>query len=272
MDLSNIHLHPNRQHPVRFRLQLRELGIQEYFSFDDAKSKKEALNSAVTRRDELLKIHRLRQSLGFKQLFSEKGLIKGLRLSVKVSKASLVLSLYNQQIGKREKFIKERVVTPENFDDAFFELLEDLIQLKGLTLDHQDKKLIKKIRMKYIRLCNELHETRIIPIKKEPSIKKYLEMPSLFSTDQKYVNGLRVTDKKKRGKSSFALRIKLGKGQVKEYVRFITKANFNSLFEEMVDLVAEHHDLTISDADQAALTKIKQRYRREFNKLEKAKG
>lgn len=271
MDLSNIHLHPNRQHPVRFRLQLRELGIQEYFSFDDAKSKKEALNSAVTRRDELLKIHRLRQSLGFKQLFSEKGLIKGLRFHVSNPQASLLLSLYNQKPGERETYIKQRVVTPENIDEVFFELLDDLIQLKKLNLDAQDKKLIKKIRMKYIRLCNELYETRILPIKKVSSTEIFPEPPSLFSADQKYVSGLRVTDKKKRGKSSFALRIKLGKGQVKEYVRFITKANFNSLFEEMVDLAVEHHDLTISDAAQEHLTKIKHRYRREFNKLKKAK-
>ena len=272
MDLSNIHLHPNRQNPVRFRLQLRELGIQEYFSFSDAKSKKVALKSAVTRRDQLLKIHRLRQSLGFKQLFSEKGLIKGLRLHVNIPEASLILSLYNQKHGERETYVKQRAVTPDNIDDAFFELLDDLIQLKKLHLDAQDKKLIKKVRMQYVRLCNELYEARILPIKKEPSKKTASEPPALLSADQKYVNGLRVTDKKKRGKSSFALRIKLGKSQVKEYVRFITKANFNTLFEEMVSLAAAHHDLTISDADQEHLIKIKQRYRREFNKLEKAKS
>jgi hypothetical protein len=178
---------------------MRELGIQEYFPFKDTKSKKAALDMAVARRDELLKIHRLRQSLGFKQLFSDKGMIKGLRFNLDSPRASLSLILFDQQEGRREKFIKQRVVKPDTIDDVFFALLDELIELKELTLDYQDKALIKKVRMTYVRLFNELYETRILPVKKKTSVQISAipsEPPSLFADDQKYIKGLRVTDKK----------------------------------------------------------------------------
>lgn len=271
MSVSNIYLHPNQENPARVRLQLRELGIQEYFGFKAYGGKAKAIKAARARRDELVKLTKLRKSLGFRQLFSDNGMIKGIRLHAQKTRGYLVCSLVHLELGKPEKLIRERTVTPDNIDEVFHAFLEELLSLKRLTLDPQDKRLIKKARMHYVQACHSLYEEHVLP-QKRLNEESLLDTTPLPFTRDNWICGLRVTDGKTPGRVSFLLRLRFEDNSLKEFSRTLSKKNFNDKFDEMVALVLHHHNLDVDSAEQHLLTKVRQKYRRKFNQLAKAYG
>ena len=142
---------------------MKELGIQEYYSFRKFGSEEKAMKAAIERRDSLLKIHKLRNQLGFRQVFRDDGFVKGLRLHVNKQRNTVVMGLYLLEEGKREKWIKERFVNEGNVDDVFFELLAELFELKSFDIEPEDKLLIKKVRMNYLREFHRLHDLHTKP-------------------------------------------------------------------------------------------------------------
>ncbi len=272
MNLLNIHYHPNNDVPVRFRLQIKEMDVQEYFSFKQFGSEDEALKAAMTRRDALLKIHNLRKNMGFRQIFKDDGFIRGITFTTTMRRRSIYLGLHVSTDGKRAKRIKERTVNAENLDTLFYEFLDDLLVLKNITLDAADKALIKKIRMNYIREYHRLKD-RLDEINRKnpiPKAIKGIEKPSSIFSEDNRISGLKLNTLKHR--QVIILRVWARKdGKVKRVTdRQVNAKNFNATFKILVELIADMHKFKLTDQDHLQIKKIQQKYKREYNRLLKA--
>ena len=275
MEQNNIHYHPNNHAPVRFRLQIKEIGIQEYFSFKQFGSEKKALQAAVKRRDEILKIHNLRKSLSFRQIFTEDGFIKGLNYSTTMRRRYIQLSLYNkEEHQKRSQRITERKVTEENFDDVLKELIDMLLDTKKLTLDAQDRAKLKKVRMNYLREFHKLNDRLQEINRKDPPPDYRPGLPpkpdGIFFTEDNLLYGLKIGEEQARECLVFRV-FCIGEGRSdRVMIRKITKSRFNDVFQECADFLANYQGYKLTKKDDAQFKKVRQKYRRQFNKLASA--
>lgn len=141
-------LHPNKENPLRYRVQVKSLGVNEYFSFAKyGVAKAERL--AYERNEELekkLKARQLTADLGINKLFAQDGSVKGLRRKwrERVDRKSYeCLSLCAKK--KHTEF----VIKNDDFASAYELAQKWLLDIHGLKNTYEIKKMFHQARRKY---------------------------------------------------------------------------------------------------------------------------
>tara|TARA_R110001592_G_scaffold43362_1_gene140525 strand:+ start:4722 stop:5180 length:459 start_codon:yes stop_codon:yes gene_type:complete len=141
-------LHPNKLKPLRYRVQVKALGINEYFSITQFGAKKAKL-LAYERDAELkkqLNIRRMEADLTINKLFASDGSIKGLRRkwSERSKRKSYeCLSLYAK--GKQT----EIVLKDDNFEAAYEAAQQWLLNKYDVSSNYEIRHLFKKAKRHY---------------------------------------------------------------------------------------------------------------------------
>jgi hypothetical protein len=160
-----LYLHPNQENPTSVRLQIRPLGIQQYFPFKTF-GKRKAWQLAKETRDlymDKLRIVNMRHELGFNKLFSKDGHLINLKMHKRNKKGKRYIIML-AQVSEHAKitFRKEKNLTPDHFDEAFEVLTQMIFDYHGITPDHEIKRQMKKTRMIYVREFNEYWENFMV--------------------------------------------------------------------------------------------------------------
>ena len=141
-------LHPNKKDPERYRVLVKALGVNEYFSFTKY-GIKEAKRLAYERNAELeKKLHarKLMANLGINQLFSPDGGIKGLKRRWRERtgrKSYECLSLYanNKQT--------EIVVKGKDFETAYISAQNWLLSNLNIESTFEIRQMFKEAKPQY---------------------------------------------------------------------------------------------------------------------------
>lgn len=141
-------LHPNKNNPLRYRVQVKALGINEYFSISQHGAKK-AKQLASERDEELkrrLEIRRMEADLAINKLFAPDGSVKGLRRkwSARTNRKSYeCFSLY----AKRKQ--TELIITDDNFEEVYEAAQKWLLEKHDLDSTYEIRQMFKKAKRLY---------------------------------------------------------------------------------------------------------------------------
>lgn len=141
-------LHPNKINPLRYRVQVKALGINEYYSFAKYGVKK-AKQLACERDAELKKqltARRMQEDLAINKLFTPEGGVKGLRRkwSARTNRKSYeCFSLY----AKHKQ--TEIVLTEDNFEEAYKAAQIWLLDKHKLSSNYEIRQMFKKAKRLY---------------------------------------------------------------------------------------------------------------------------
>lgn len=125
-------LHPNSEAPTCWRLQIKALKVQEYFSFAKYGNRERARKAMLLREAQLmksLKARQLRAALPLNQMFDELGQLRGLCLCNTTRRgvvAKMQVTVQKKQVGASRK------IHEENMHEVFFALA--MWRLKKLGL------------------------------------------------------------------------------------------------------------------------------------------
>lgn len=156
----NIYLYPNNKQAKYYRLQIKSIRLQEYFSFNEYGNAKNALKAAIERRDFLFKMIHLREQLGYRKIFKQNNKLLGLNLyRSKRSRAVYMTLSIPDKTGKLKRFC-ERRLTVDNFEIIYQQLCSILLLENKVDLDFEDKKKLKStVRLSYYYDFKALDET-----------------------------------------------------------------------------------------------------------------
>jgi hypothetical protein len=141
-------LHPNKVNPLRYRVQIKALGVNEYFSIVKHGSKK-AERLAYERDAELKKIlnvRRMQADLSINKLFAQDGSVKGLNRIWRERKNTKSYECFSLYANKSQT---ELVVREDNFEAAYEVAQEWLLKKYRLSSTYEIKKMFKKAKKFY---------------------------------------------------------------------------------------------------------------------------
>lgn len=141
-------LHPNKNNPLRYRVQVKALGVNEYFSISRLGAKKARLlaherDAELMRR---LEIRRMEADLAINKLFAPDGSVKGLRRiwSARTNRKSYeCFALY----AKRKQ--TELIIKDDNFEEVYEAAQQWLLEKHGLDSTYEIRKMFKKAKRLY---------------------------------------------------------------------------------------------------------------------------
>jgi len=141
-------LHPNKENPLRYRVQIKKLGINEYFSF--AKYGIEhAQRLAHERQSELekvLKARSLSEELGVNRLFATDGRVKGLRRKGRERVGRKSYECFSLTANKKHT---EFVIKDGNFDSAYEMAQNWLLQNHDIESTYEIRRMFQAARRNY---------------------------------------------------------------------------------------------------------------------------
>ncbi|MFT6906453.1 MAG: hypothetical protein ACJAS1_003120 [Oleiphilaceae bacterium] len=141
-------LHPNKVNPLRYRVQIKALGVNEYFSIVKHGSKK-AERLAYERDAELKKIlnvRRMQADLSINKLFAQDGSVKGLNRIWRERTNRKSYECFSLYANKSQT---ELVVREDNFEAAYEVAQEWLLKKYRLSSTYEIKKMFKKAKKFY---------------------------------------------------------------------------------------------------------------------------
>jgi hypothetical protein len=141
-------LHPNKANPLRYRVQIKALGVNEYFSIVKHGYKK-AERLAYERDAELkkmLNIRRMQADLAINKLFAQDGSVKGLNRIWRERTNRKSYECFSLYANKSQT---EIVVREDNYEAAYEAAQEWLLKKYRLSSNYEIKKMFKKAKKLY---------------------------------------------------------------------------------------------------------------------------
>ncbi len=141
-------LHPNKNNPLRYRVQVKALGINEYFSITRLGAKK-AKQLACERDAELkkqLNIRRMEADLAINKLFAPDGSVKGLRRTWRERKNRPSYECFSLYAKAKQT---EIVLKEDNFEAAYEAAQKWLLNRHDITSNYEIRYLFKKAKRLY---------------------------------------------------------------------------------------------------------------------------
>jgi hypothetical protein len=140
--------HPNKNKPLRFRVQVKALGVNEYFSIAKLGYKK-AERLAYERDaqlDKQLNVRRMAADLAINKLFTPSGSVKGLQRTWRVRVGRKSYECFSLYAKKKQT---EIVIRDDNFDLAYEAAQQWLLKKLGLSGNYEIKKMFKNAKKLY---------------------------------------------------------------------------------------------------------------------------
>lgn len=141
-------LHPNKNNPLRYRVQVKALGINEYFSIS-ALGEKKAKLLACERDAELqrqLNIRRMESELAINKLFAPDGSVKGLRRTWRERKNRQSYECFSLYAKRKQT---EIVLKEDNFETAYEAAQQWLLKRHNIISNYEIKHMFKKAKRLY---------------------------------------------------------------------------------------------------------------------------
>ncbi|MCW8996112.1 MAG: hypothetical protein OQK77_09905 [Psychromonas sp.] len=136
--------HPTAKHPVRYRVQDKVLGVQEYFSASKYGSLEKAKIAAEKRQAELdvKRAYRSRRlDLDINKIFHGDGSVIGLKRRLK-KRGDKTVEIFAIQVGVAGKQVNTQVtITNKTFQQAYKLAQDKILELRGIERCYEITKM-----------------------------------------------------------------------------------------------------------------------------------